>query len=101
MQSVPSQNPTSAPSAQLFVADQDLALYAALIGRKPMSKTLRESISESSPDQPVQPVMMTPLAGSADYILSAERRQRISVWLHDVSLAAKKQIGKARSRLSL
>jgi len=98
MQSAPSTNPMNTPSAQVFVGDQDLALYAALIGRKPMSKTLRESIGESTTPQPV---MMTPIAAPAEHFLSAERRQRITVWLHDVSLAAKKHLDRARSRLSL
>ncbi len=101
MQSAPSANPLNTPAPQVFVEDSDLVLYAALIGRKPMSKTLRESISdEPGLSETTTPVLQTPVAAPAQPVLHFDR-QRISVWLHHVSVAAKKRLDEARTRLSI
>src|SRR5206468_9073788 len=95
MQTAVTGNLASTPSAQVFVAQEDLVLYAALIGRKPMSKTLRESIAE-------EPVMMTPVAApppSAMHHLASDARHRISVWVHDKLLDGH-TAGEARQRVS-
>src|SRR5436309_2640574 len=88
MHSAPSINSMNAPSAQIFVNEKDLALFEALIGRKSTSKTLSQTLSESV-------VMATPFPAPA-HGLAMDRRQRISVWLHHVSIEAKKRIGEAR-----
>jgi hypothetical protein len=93
MHTAASGNFTTTPSAQVFVSQEDLVLYAALIGRKPMSKSLRESISE-------EPVMMTPVAAPPQPAAN-HTRERISVWIAHVSAAAKRRLHEARSRLSI
>jgi hypothetical protein len=100
------------PTAKVFVAEQDLALFAALIGRKPMSKTLRESISHGESDTaPLAPTAVTsevpPQATThvttheAWHEAWIQRRVQLSGWVRDVSTAAKKRLVEARSRLHM
>ena len=106
MHTAPAANSMNAPAGQTFVAEGDLALFAALIGRKPMSKTLRQSISEQAvseddTDAPLpRPVMMQPVAAPASG-LALDRRHRMSVWIAAASSAAMKRLVEARSRLDI
>lgn len=113
MPSSPKPRSPSSPAAHLLSqvehAETELAMYAAIIGGRPTmneqpveSKAADEEGSRSEPSKPIAAMSANgPFPRLAAYPTRGQRRRaKISLWIHELSHAAKKRLDEARSRLA-
>jgi len=89
----PQQDEPVAPDR--YIAETDLALYAAITGKKPTV----EIMSGPRSSGPIGYVLPDAAVGLRRFLL-AHRDRRIAVWMHHVSHRAWKHIDQARLRLA-
>jgi hypothetical protein len=82
-----------APDA--YINETDLALYAAITGKKPTV----EIVSNERSSGPIG-YLLPEAAGGLRKFLAAHRDRKIAVWVHHVSHHAWKHIDQARLRLA-
>lgn len=72
-------------------AEKELALYAAIIGHRPTV----DHMAAPAPAESAQPAV--------DHISHAywiEHKQRLTIWMRQMSVRAKRRIGEAKTRLA-
>ena len=78
-----------------FVSEQDLAMYAAITGRKPVVEIVRER-----PTMRIGHVVSEAPRGVAGIFTSARNHQKVTVWIRSMSINARRKIGEAALRLA-
>lgn len=82
--------------ASKFVSEQDLAMYAAITGRRPVVEILR--------DRPPMSIAQVVVGGGPNGIkgifASARNHQKVSVWIRTMSINARRKVGEAALRLA-
>ncbi len=81
--------------ASKFVSEQDLAMYAAITGRRPVVEIIRDRPSGTYGHR----VSDTP-PGLRGILTSARNHQKVSVWIRSVSVHARRKVGEAALRLA-
>ncbi len=81
--------------ASHYVSEQDLAMYAAITGRRPVVEIVRERPSVS-----IGYLVSEAPKGFKGLLSSARNHQKISVWVRTASLVAKRRIDQAKLRLA-
>src|SRR5215217_2691951 len=76
--------------ASKYVSEQDLAMYAAITGRRPVVEIVRER-----PTMSMGHVVNEAPKGFRGIFSSARNHQKVSVWIRTVSLTAKRRVGEA------
>ena len=93
---MPTQQHTDEPVApDAYINETDLALYAAITGRKPTVEIVNNPRSSSAVGY-----LMPDAAVGFRRFLAAHRERKIAVWVHHVSHHAWKHIDQARMRLA-
>ena len=77
-----------------FVSEQDLAMYAAITGRRPVVEIVRER-----PMRIGHAVSVAP-GGLQGILQSARNHQKVTVWIRSMSISARRKIGEAALRLA-
>ncbi len=77
------------------ISEQDLAMYAAITGRRPVVEIVRER----SPMRIGHVVSESP-RGIQEILSSARNHQKVSVWIRSMSINARRKIGEAALRLA-
>ncbi len=77
------------------ISEQDLAMYAAITGRRPVVEIMRER----SPMRIGHVVSESP-RGIQEILSSARNHQKVSVWIRSMSINARRKIGEAALRLA-
>lgn len=80
--------------ASRYVSEQDLAMYAAITGRRPVVEILRER-----PPMSIVQVVEAP-NGLKNILSSARNHQKVSVWIRSMSINARRKVGEAALRLA-
>ena len=78
-----------------FVSEQDLAMYAAITGRRPVVEIVRER-----PNMRIGHVVYDAPRGVAGIFTSARNHQKVTVWIRSMSINARRKIGEAALRLA-
>jgi len=91
-----SANTASGLLSNIEHAQKDLALYAAIIGHKPMVGATIEEVAESH----IEEVAATEAVVEADNEIDDHAPRRISLWMRHVRHEAKKRIHEAKMRLA-
>ena len=96
---MPIQHPPTQPNEPVapdkYIAETDLALYAAITGKKPTV----EITTHQRTSGPIGYVLPDAAVGLRRFLL-AHRDRKIAVWVHHVSHQAWKHIDQARLRLA-
>jgi hypothetical protein len=81
--------------ASRYVSEQDLAMYAAITGRRPVVEIVRDrppmTIAEAVTEGP---------KGIKTIFSSARNHQKVSVWIRTMSINARRKVGEAAMRLA-
>jgi hypothetical protein len=86
--------PDSPISPDLYINERDLAMYAAITGKRPTVEIVNERSGGAVG------YLLPEAAGGLRRFLAANRERRIAVWVHHVSQHAWKRIDQARLRLA-
>lgn len=78
-----------------FVSEQDLAMYAAITGRRPVVEIVRER-----PNMRIGRVASDAPRGIHSILESARDHQKVTVWIRSMSINARRKIGEAAMRLA-
>ncbi len=78
-----------------YVSEQDLAMYAAITGRRPVVEIVRER-----PTMRIGHVVSETPRGIQNILASARNHQKVTVWIRSVSVNARRKIGEAAFRLA-
>lgn len=81
--------------ASKFVSEQDLAMYAAITGRRPVVEIVRER-----PAMSIGYVVSEAPKGLRGLLASARNHQKVTVWIRGMSIQARKKIDQAKMRLA-
>ncbi len=81
--------------ANRFVSEQDLAMYAAITGRRPVVEIVRER-----PTMSIGHVVGEGPTGIKSIFSSARNHQKVSVWIRTMSINARRKVGEAALRLA-
>ena len=77
------------------ISEQDLAMYAAITGRRPVVEIVRDrppmTIAEAVTEGP---------KGIKSIFSSARNHQKVSVWIRTMSINARRKVGEAAMRLA-
>jgi hypothetical protein len=77
-----------------YVSEQDLAMYAAITGRRPVVEIVRDrpmSIGQVVHEAP---------RGLRSIFSTARNHQKVSVWIRNMSINARRKVGEAAMRLA-
>ena len=77
------------------ISEQDLAMYAAITGRRPVVEIVRER-----PAMSIGHVVGEGPTGIKGIFSSARNHQKVSVWIRNMSLHARRKVGEAALRLA-
>ena len=77
------------------ISEQDLAMYAAITGRRPIVEIVRER-----PSMSIGHVVGEAPTGLKSIFSSARNHQKVSVWIRNMSLHARRKVGEAALRLA-
>jgi hypothetical protein len=78
-----------------YVSEQDLAMYAAITGRRPVVEIVRER-----PTMSIGHVVGEAPRGLQSIFASARNHQKVTVWIRTMSINARRRIGEAALRLA-
>ena len=78
-----------------YVSEQDLAVYAAITGRRPVVEIVRER-----PTMRIGQVVGEGPTGIKSIFSSARNHQKVSVWIRNASMNARRKVGEAAMRLA-
>lgn len=78
-----------------YVSEQDLAMYAAITGRRPVVEIVRER-----PPMRIGHVVAETPKGLQSILSSARNHQKVSVWIRSMSINARRKVGEAALRLA-
>lgn len=78
-----------------YVSEQDLAMYAAITGRRPVVEIVRER-----PTMRIGHVVSEAPRGLGGILSSARNHQKVTVWIRSMSDNARRKIGEAAYRLA-
>ena len=78
-----------------FVSEHDLAVYAAITGRRPVVEIVRER-----PHMRIGHVVSEAPRGIQTIFGSARNHQKVTVWIRSMSINARRKIGEAAMRLA-
>jgi hypothetical protein len=81
--------------ANKYVSEQDLAMYAAITGRRPVVEIVRER-----PTMSIGQIVHEGPRGLRGIFSSARNHQRVTVWIRTVSMNARRRVGEAALRLA-
>ena len=81
--------------ASKYVSEQDLAMYAAITGRRPVVEIVRER-----PTMTIGQVVSEAPRGLRGLFSSARNHQKVTVWIRGMSIQARKKIDEAKMRLA-
>jgi hypothetical protein len=81
--------------ASKYVSEQDLAMYAAITGRRPVVEIVRER-----PAMSIGHVVGEGPHGLRSIFSSARNHQKVTVWIRNASMNARRKIGEAAMRLA-
>ena len=82
-------------STSHYVSEQDLAMYAAITGRRPVVEIVRER-----PTMSIGHVVGEGPTGLKSFFSSARNHQKVSVWIRTMSINARRKVGEAALRLA-
>ena len=78
-----------------YVSEQDLAMYAAITGRRPVVEIVRER-----PTMSIGQIVGEGPTGIRGIFSSARNHQKVTVWIRSMSINARRKIGEAAMRLA-
>ncbi len=78
-----------------FVSEQDLAMYAAITGRRPVIEIVRDR-----PPMSIGNVVSDGPKEIHAILSSARNHQKVTVWIRSMSINARRKIGEAALRLA-
>jgi hypothetical protein len=78
-----------------YVSEQDLAMYAAITGRRPVVEIVRER-----PTMSIGQIVGEGPHGIRGIFSSARNHQKVTVWIRGMSINARRKIGQAALRLA-
>ena len=78
-----------------YVSEQDLAMYAAITGRRPVVEIVRER-----PQMSIGQIVGEGPHGIRSIFSSARNHQKVTVWIRSMSVNARRKIGEAALRLA-
>ncbi|MGB7157652.1 MAG: hypothetical protein WBD40_06275 [Tepidisphaeraceae bacterium] len=81
--------------ASTYVSEQDLAMYAAITGRRPVVEIVRER-----PAMSIGYVVNEAPRGLRGLLSSARNHQKVTVWIRGMSIQARKKFDEAKMRLA-
>ena len=81
--------------ASKYVSEQDLAMYAAITGRRPVVEIVRER-----PTVSIGQIVHEGPKGLRGLFSSARNHQRVTVWIRTMSMNARRRVGEAALRLA-
>lgn len=81
--------------ASKYISEQDLAMYAAITGRRPVVEIVRER-----PPMRITHVVSDGPAGLQNILSTARNHQKVSVWIRTMSINARRKVGEAALRLA-
>ena len=82
-------------STSRYVSEQDLAMYAAITGRRPVVEIVRQR-----PTMSIGHVVGESPTGLKSIFSSARNHQKVSVWIRTMSINARRKVGEAALRLA-
>ncbi len=81
--------------ASKYVSEQDLAMYAAITGRRPVLEIIRER-----PAATLGYVAHGGHKGLRGILSSARNHQKVTVWIRGMSIQARRKLDEAKLRLA-
>lgn len=81
--------------ASQHVSEQDLAMYAAITGRRPVIEIMRDR-----PPMRIGHIVSEGPHGIQAILSSARNHQKVTVWIRSMSINARRKIGEAALRIA-
>jgi len=82
-------------TANKYVSEQDLAMYAAITGRRPVIEIVRQR-----PGVSVGYVASEAPKGLRSLLSSARNHKKVTVWIRSMSVQARRKFDEAKMRLA-